>query len=136
MFRLLVWTLANGCAEGQKKKKKDRKDPKERKKRKLAMHQVWVVAGMDALGPNDKKGRSRGFVALAGFKRSLSKEAVEKFETDYEPVLTALNDAPERYKDDIRTLVVNRNKELGIERHAAFKGLEVRRFLVMLVRAS
>jgi hypothetical protein len=107
------------CAEAEQKKKKD---PKEKKKRKLHMYQVFVCAAMEGTVASD--GRKR-FSALGAYRKSLSKEDLAKFESDYEPVLSALNDAPERYKDDIKTMVVNRNKELGIQRHEVFDGLEV-----------
>lgn len=103
----------------KEKKTKEKKPPKEKKFRKVSLHNVFVSAVMDSM-----HGHPGAFKAIAGFKKTVSKEAMDKFAVDFEPVVTALNESGERTTDDMKILIRNRLKELGIEKHEAFEGFE------------
>ena len=106
------------CVDASAPKKKK---PKEKKFRKVSLHNVFVSAVMDAMHGNPST-----FKAIPGFKKTVSKEAMDKFAVDFEPVVTALNESGERTTDDMKNLIRNRLKELGVEQHEAFEGLEAR----------
>ena len=107
----------------KEKKTKEKKPPKEKKFRKVNLHNVFVSAVMDSM-----HGHPGAFKAIPGFKKTVSKEAMDKFAVDFEPVVTAVNESGERTTDDMKILIRNRLKELGVEKHEAFEGLEARPF--------
>lgn len=84
-----------------------------------------MSAAMESLSVEVKNKYKQAFSLLGKFKKSIPAEKLERFVEDYTPVLTAVNDAAERVPDDLKILLRNRRKELGVEHHAVFDELEV-----------
>ena len=70
-------------------------------------------------------GKPGVFQAIPAYKKTVSKQAMDRFAADFDQVVAALNEVGARTPDDMKNLIKDRHKELGIEVHEAFDGLEV-----------